>query len=81
MAKHEEADQTGRRHDDGTGQGDEQQHADRAGNALREQAEQQVRDREEFRAAEDYAPPAGQGAKVNPDAQRRDPDGEAKPTA
>lgn len=57
----------------------QQQPAD--GGGLRERTEQQLDQREQFRAAEDYAPPAGEGAKVNPDAQRNDPDGEARPTA
>lgn len=93
MAKHEENktdrqtdDSTWRTQDDVVGQGTEQERADEVnppadGGGLRERTEQQESYRTEFRAAEDYAPPAGQGAKVNPDAQRQDPDGEAQPTA
>jgi hypothetical protein len=51
------------------------------GGGLRERTEQGLETREQYRAAERYAPPAGEGAKVNPDAQRNDPDGEARPTA
>lgn len=69
------------------GQGTEQvQGADEVeqpadGGGLRQRTEQELAERQSFRQAEDYAPPAGEGAKVNPDAQRNDPDGEAKPTA
>lgn len=56
-----------------------EQSADRGG--LRQRTEQDLRETRARQDAEAYAPPAGQGTVVNPDAQRQDPDGEAKPTA
>lgn len=97
MARHDENNETQRRAGDSrwrtpdgdsgvVGQGTEQERADEVpppadGGGLRERTEQQESMRDEVRSAEAYAPPAGQGAKVNPDAQRNDPDGEATPTA
>lgn len=81
MAKHDEntgpVETTG--FDADKTQAEQDQPAD--GGGLRQRTEQELAERAGRQQAEQYAPPAGEGPRVNPDVQRNDPDGEAQPTA